>query len=259
VHAWQLGTLIFFAYVAGIAMLRRGLPARRRARALLAAAGGAILAVALRLVPADGVLAVWIAPIALLFIAYWASGFLFVAPMAGAEALLARIDAALRIDRASARMPRMIAEVLELAYTGVYPLIPLALFLALRSNVSVDRFWTVVVFTDLICFAMLPWIQTRPPRAVMAVQPWRASWRRMNRRIIDVSSIRVNTFPSGHAAEGLAAALLLSGGAWPVVACMFVSAAAISAGAVFGRYHYAADALAGWAVAILVWALVNHA
>jgi hypothetical protein len=43
------------------------------------------------------------------------------------------------------------------------------------------------------------------------------------------------------------------------VACMFVSAAAISAGAVFGRYHYAADALAGWAVAILVWALVNHA
>jgi membrane-associated phospholipid phosphatase len=259
VHAWHLGALIFFGYVAGIAMLRRGLPPRRRARALATAAGGAILSIASPLASADGLLAVWIVPIALLLIAYWASGFLFVAPMSAAEAILARIDETLGIDRASSRMPRVVAEVLELAYTGVYPLIPLALFLALRSSVSLDRFWTVVVFTDLVCFAMLPWIQTRPPRAVMDVQPWRASWRRMNRRILDAGSIGVNTFPSGHAAEGLAAALLLSGSAWPVAAGMFAIAAAISAGAVFGRYHYAADALAGWAVAILVWALVNHA
>jgi hypothetical protein len=28
---------------------------------------------------------------------------------------------------------------------------------------------------------------------------------------------------------------------------------AVSAGAVLGRYHYAADALAGWAVAIVVY------
>ncbi|HTM25060.1 MAG TPA: phosphatase PAP2 family protein [Vicinamibacterales bacterium] len=258
-RAWHLGTLIFFGYVAGIAMLRRGLPPRRRARALAATAGGAMLTLVSLFGSADGLLAVWIVPIALLLIAYWASGFLFVAPMSAAEAILARIDAALRIDRASARMPRMVAELLELAYTGVYPLIPLALFLARRSNVSVERFWTIVVFTDLICFAMLPWIQTRPPRAVMGVQPWRTSWRRMNRRILDAGSIGVNTFPSGHAAEALAAALLLSGSAWPIAACMFAIAAAISAGAVLGRYHYAADALAGWAVAILVWALVNHA
>jgi len=33
---------------------------------------------------------------------------------------------------------------------------------------------------------------------------------------------------------------------------MFFCALAISAGAVFGRYHYAADALAGWAVALAV-------
>jgi hypothetical protein len=28
---------------------------------------------------------------------------------------------------------------------------------------------------------------------------------------------------------------------------------AAAAGAVFGRYHYAADAIAGWAVALVVW------
>jgi hypothetical protein len=36
---------------------------------------------------------------------------------------------------------------------------------------------------------------------------------------------------------------------------MFLIAAAISAGAVFGRYHYAVDAFAGWAVAVVVWLL----
>jgi membrane-associated phospholipid phosphatase len=66
----------------------------------------------------------------------------------------------------------------------------------------------------------------------------------------------VNTFPSGHAAEALAAALLCLDAPAPVAAWMFFNAAAISAGAVFGRYHYAADALAGWLVALLVYALV---
>jgi len=30
------------------------------------------------------------------------------------------------------------------------------------------------------------------------------------------------------------------------------------AGAVFGRYHYAVDAFAGWLVAITVWLMVMH-
>ena len=36
---------------------------------------------------------------------------------------------------------------------------------------------------------------------------------------------------------------------------MAVAAALVSAGTVFGRYHYAADAIAGWIVAAVVWAL----
>jgi hypothetical protein len=34
---------------------------------------------------------------------------------------------------------------------------------------------------------------------------------------------------------------------------MFFNAAAISAGTVFGRYHYATDAVAGWLVALAVY------
>jgi hypothetical protein len=34
---------------------------------------------------------------------------------------------------------------------------------------------------------------------------------------------------------------------------MFLATAAVSAGAVFGRYHYALDIIAGWATALGVW------
>ena len=75
-------------------------------------------------------------------------------------------------------------------------------------------------------------------------------------RLVGAASIQVNTFPSGHAAEALAAALLVTGAPLPVVIVMWLNAVAVSAAAVLGRYHYAADALAGWAVAFLVWLVV---
>ena len=57
---------------------------------------------------------------------------------------------------------------LEFAYGGVYPLIPIALLLhlAYAPAPDADLFWTVVLVTDYVCFAMLPFIQTRPPRAL---------------------------------------------------------------------------------------------
>ena len=66
-------------------------------------------------------------------------------------------------------------------------------------------------------------------------------------------SVRVNTFPSGHAAEALAAALLTAAAPAPVNILMLANALAVSAGAVLGRYHYAVDAVAGWVVAVVVW------
>jgi len=50
-------------------------------------------------------------------------------------------------------------------------------------------------------------------------------------------------------------ALLVTRAPWPIVIAMFVNAGAIAAGAVFGRYHYAADAIFGWIVALIVWAV----
>jgi membrane-associated phospholipid phosphatase len=78
----------------------------------------------------------------------------------------------------------------------------------------------------------------------------------INLRLLGSASIHVNTCPSGHAAEALVAALLVSSASAPVFAAVLFAAAAVPAGAVYGRYHYALDAMSGWVVALVVWVLV---
>jgi membrane-associated phospholipid phosphatase len=75
----------------------------------------------------------------------------------------------------------------------------------------------------------------------------------VNLGVLGATSIRVNTVPSGHAAEALAAVLLTSNAPTAIVVWMLLCAVAVSAGAVLGRYHYAADVVTGWLVAIVVW------
>lgn len=250
---WQAATFIFLAYLGATALLRPRLARLTRTRTLVAVLAGAAVTFFSVALPGRGFFNTWLLPPALLFTCYWTSGLLFVAPMPSLERGLCRIDERLRIEAVSRRLPQPVVELLELAYAGVYPLIPIALYFALAQGVDADRFWTMIVVTDYVCFGMLPWFQTRPPRALGSPAPWRSRFRIVNQRMLDASSVQVNTFPSGHAAEALAAALLVSGGPAPLVAWMFFNAMAISAGAVFGRYHYAADALVGWVVAIIVW------
>jgi hypothetical protein len=253
VQTWQIASLGFFAYVLVVALLPRGMPLAARVKTVGGACGGAVVIALSRVFPPDGLINVWIFPAAALLAGYWTSGLLFVAPMPRAEQLLIDLDSRLGIDRIAGRLPRPLVELLEFAYSGVYPLIPIALYLALRQGITPDRFWTTILVTDYLCFGMLPWFQTRPPRAFAPAAPWRSTWRAVNLRTLAAGSVQVNTFPSGHAAEALACALVVSAGPPAVVACLFVVAAAISAGTVFGRYHYAADAVAGWGVALLVW------
>jgi len=255
---WITASILFFAYVAVVAPLVRGLAARRRALAVAGAGAGLLISVAAQWQSHEPLLHEWLVPPALLLIGYWSSGQLFAAPMPRAERALERVDERLAIDRIAAATPRTAVELLEIAYAGVYPLIPVALVVHLLGTdaPSAERFWTVVLVTDYVCFGFLPWVQTRPPRARRAGDPWRSRVRRFNVGMLGRTSIQVNTFPSGHAAEALAAALLVIGAPWPWAAAVTINAVLISAGAVLGRYHYAADALARWAVALCVWAIL---
>ena len=252
---WEIASVVFFAYTVAATMALPGLAGRRRGQALAGAAAGIGLAIASTLLPATPVMHDWLFPPALLLLAYWSSGRLFVAPMARAERALLRVDEALGIRKTAGRTPRIVAELLEIAYVGVYPVIPIALTIFLLETPSPDpaRFWTIVLVTDYICFGVLPWVQTRPPRALDPAPPWRSSFRAVNLHLLGTTSIQVNTFPSGHAAEAVAVALLVAAAPWPLAAAVAIAALLVSAGAVLGRYHYAADAFAGWGVAVVVW------
>ena len=255
---WSLASLPYFGYILLLAWGIADLPAAARRRATGSAVLGLVLAITAGLTTAFWLRGLLLPPLVLL-IAYRASGFLWRGPMFGVETALADADRALGVSSIARRMPRAIAEFLELAYGGIYPLIPIALVLhlAFSENPDADHFWTVVLVTDYVCFGMLPLIQTRPPRALESGAPWRARLRVLNLNILNRASIGMNTVPSGHAAEALAAALLVLDTPPAIVAWMFFNAAAISAGAVFGRYHYALDAIAGWVVAAGVWAALR--
>lgn len=256
---WEAASAVFFVYTAVVAVALPRLAPQARRRALAIGLGGLGLTLASAALPHVVALHDWLIPPTLLLLGYWAGGFVFVAPMPGAERALMAGDTAAGVRALSARAPRFVAEFLEFAYAGVYPLIPIALIIHLASSPEPDpeRFWTVILVTDYVCFGVLPWVQTRPPRALEDGEPWRADFRRVNLRLLGTASIHVNTFPSGHAAEALAAALLVVGAPLPAVVWMFFNAAAVSAGAVFGRYHYAADAVAGWIVAVVVWGILS--
>jgi hypothetical protein len=251
---WAIASIPYCTFIGGMALIARDLPRGSR----LLAAGSALLALFLAL-SAGFTQAFWlrslILPPLVLLIAYRASGFLWRGPMFAAEARLMAADRALGIPAVVRRTPFWIAEILELSYFGVYPLIPLALLLHLAYSPApdADAFWSVILVTDFVCFAMLPFIQTRPPRALEPAHPWSARLRRLNLLMLQHTSIRMNTFPSGHAAEALAGALLVLAAPAGVVAAMFIAAAAVSAGAVLGRYHYAVDVSCGWATALGVW------
>ena len=258
-HSWEAASLAAFVYSALTAVFLPGVASAVRVRAFGASMAGICITIASTLAPSNAIVHDWLLPPLLLFLFYWTTGLLFVAPMARLENTFVWIDAALNIRSWSSRAPVWLADTLELAYAGVFVLVPvaLALYLCLGSAATADRFWTVILVTDFVCFGFLPWIQTRPPRALEAGEPWHSSLRSLNLGLLRATSVQVNTFPSGHAAEALAAALLVAALSPAVSLCMFLAALAVSAGAVFGRYHYAIDAFTGWFVAVAVWVLLG--
>src|SRR5262245_14031088 len=255
---WQAASLVFFIYVLVIVGWRG---ARTRVAALQIAAGSmagvaVVLISMLDVTPA--ILRDVILPPVVLLTGYWTSGLLFVAPSAAQERALAYLDNRLDILGIARRAPRFVAELLEAAYLGIYGLVGIALLLHYLFVPRPDpaRFWSVILVTDFVCFAFLPWVQTRPPRAIENVEPWTSSIRSWNLRLLGSASIQANTFPSGHAAEGLAAGLLVLGAPAPIPTWMIIAGVLVAAGAVLGRYHYLVDALAGFVVALVVWSMI---
>jgi membrane-associated phospholipid phosphatase len=258
---------IVVAYLAYVVVLAWLWPMRQRVRViatLVAAADAALIAwLSARTSTAALVARDWL-PAAHILIGYRLSGPFFHAPMAPAEGWLVASDrwwfevAGLRwfADRG----PRVLLELLELAYTSAYVMVPLGFAIVhwAATPVDADRYWTAVVSAELVCYAMLPWLRARTPDALgdhVTIDDRAVTLRRLNRALQHHGSIRVTTIPSGHAAGALATALMAGAFVPAALVPLLILALAIALGSVVGRYHYAIDALLGFAVGAIAVAL----
>jgi membrane-associated phospholipid phosphatase len=226
--------------------------------------------------PLLGVLRDWL-PCALIVLAYRESG-LFLPPdlTHGLDLLFIRGDRALFENSwvrtlISAGSP-WLERSFELSYLLTYPFVPLgfaAVYFARRGargagsaaadeEKTRDSFWTTVLLAALASYALFPLFPLTPPRVLFhdlpgpSAQPW---LRAMNLWILKRYSVQACIFPSGHVAAGVATALAVRARRPWLGALFLLAAAGIAAGTVFGRYHYAADALAGALVGVTAYAL----
>jgi len=254
-------TVAYFACLAGAAAVVPGIGRRQRGRAIGTATA---LVISVLTVVAFGTPALvwrdWM-PLVYILLGYRLPALLVTGTNEVLERRLLSLDRRwLGIDVATIgeRAPRPVIELLELAYLFCYPMVPIGfacLYIAGLREES-DRFWTAVLLAVFGCYGVLPWLPTRPPRAIEGA-PQRSSGlvRRVNVRVLGLASIQLNTFPSGHVAASLATALAVYVRLPSAGLPLGLLALAIATGSVVGRYHYAADAVAGAALALLGFAI----
>ena len=259
----------FFGYLVVLSRVQPLAAAARRRVALVGLVCVALIFLLARLRPSPAleVLREWL-PAVYLLQGYWMCGVFFRRPMQGIERCLLDIDAWLFGPRALgplvARTPRIVCSGFELAYLLAYPLVPFgfAAFLVLGQQDRADDFWTAALVAAFGCYGMLPWLQTRPPRALSACEPLCSPYpvlRRLNGAVLRRLSVQVNTLPSGHAATSVAVGLAVWSVSPAAGAVLLAVAAGISIGTVLGRYHYAVDTLSGVLVGVLGWWVAFHA
>ena len=263
--------IVVFTCFAVLACLRQMRPGRQGKVMAIAGTGVAATlfgALAIpQLVPplAASVVRDWL-PAALVLLVYWQAGAFFTTVNQRAQQRLHALDRKVvpPLIRWLRRgiFGRWTALYLELSYLFCYPMVPLSLgtLYMLRQGEHADHFWAVVLTATYLSYAALPFIQTMPPRAFE--EPWleplpASAVRRFNLWILRNASIHANTFPSAHVAASTACALVLTRLAPLPVAAVFIAlAVGIAFGTFIGRYHFAADAISGALVAILVFILL---
>ena len=149
---------------------------------------------------------------------------------------------------------------LELAYLCTYAVGPaglLALLVCSRMD-RADRYLAFYVGSAVASYALYPFFPSEPPRTVFPGEllgEHGTVFRDLNWWILGLGGIHTSVFPSGHVSSACGAAfgLLFS---LPERKRYGIAASAlafgIAVGTVYGRYHYAVDAVAGMVVSCVV-------
>ena len=154
----------------------------------------------------------------------------------------------------------VLPSLLELAYLCTYAVGPAGLLalLACGRMHRTDRYLAFYVASAVASYAFYPFFPSEPPRTVFPGELLGEHdnlFRDLNWWILGLGGIHTSVFPSGHVSSACGAAfgLLFSlpeRKRYGIAACLL--AFGIAVGTVYGRYHYAVDALAGLVVSSVV-------
>lgn len=164
------------------------------------------------------------------------------------------------IDRFGGLLPAA----LELAYLLIYALLPLAIafFYIRRERRRLDDFMFPFLLGTLMTYSLLPHFPSQAPRFAFADEDLpgvETVFRRFNLWILNQCDIHSSVFPSGHVTVGFSAAFAMlvavpenRGPGWALLAIALL----VLVNTVYGRYHYAADGLAGLVMSLTALSIV---
>jgi membrane-associated phospholipid phosphatase len=250
--------LLYFLYLAIVCWLR---PVPLARRIIITAISCVLLAVIVTVARDAARFARDWAPFLYVSVAYYLTGYLFVAPSRAFEAWLLEWDHRWLGDPTTrfARWPWWVIAYLDIIYTLCFLLLPAGFAaLALTGNsVRANRYWTMVLAADLGAFAPLSVLQSRPPWAIERPPTLAASGiHRLASYVVKSATTGANTFPSGHVAVTIAVALGVISTLPALGVALLLCSASIAVACVVGRYHYTVDVLAGAALGLGVCAVV---
>ena len=148
---------------------------------------------------------------------------------------------------------------LELCYLLVYGLGAYCIIILwLRMNrTGVDLFYVLYLLGTLTAYGLFPYFPSQPPRIAFpqVAPPHFSGWlRQLNLALLNGATIHSGVFPSAHVSSAFSAVwamfLLLPGRkafAWGLL----LYAISVSVATIYGRYHYVADVLSGFAVSLV--------
>ena len=150
----------------------------------------------------------------------------------------------------------VLPNLLELSYLLVYvmPIVTVAVFYIYGARDRLDDAYSILLFGTLTAYAMYPFFPSEPPRTVFPLDdlPMLSALRRLNLFFVGSYGIHTSVFPSGHSAAAFSAAFavmkLVPERPW-LGRGFLVLAVLIGFASIYGRYHFAIDAVAGLVLA----------
>ncbi len=152
----------------------------------------------------------------------------------------------------------VLPSILEVAYSIVYavPVFGVAILYLYRRRERCERFVFTFLLGTLAAYALFPYFPSEPPRTVFPgadLPSYETFFRWFNLWLVGGYGIHTSVFPSAHVAGAFCGAFgmirVLPERRW-VGRFLLVLAVLISTATVYGRYHFAADALVGFGLAV---------